>query len=137
MIEKDVLLRCTPDRAFALFTAEASRWWPPTRRHTGDPESRITMAATGRFCEESAERQVELGRVVDWCPPERLVLEWFPGTGPEQPTRVEVTFEPEGPCTRVRVRHGPTPASEAIFPTRAPRYAESWELVLAALASAS
>src|SRR6476646_1535761 len=52
------------DTALARFTGEASRWWPPQRRHTGDPSSEITLAATGAFFERAADgTTVDLGRV--------------------------------------------------------------------------
>jgi Activator of Hsp90 ATPase homolog 1-like protein len=134
VIEKSVLLPCAPERAFALFTGEASRWWPPQRRHTGDPSSQITLAASGAFFERAADgTTVDLGRVRVWEPPARLVLDFYPGTDPDHPTEVEVAFTPEGDGTRVRVLHGPTAASAAIFGDRAPTFSRSWEQVLAAL----
>ncbi len=134
MIERSVLLPCAPERAFQLFTGEASRWWPPQRRHTGDPASEITLAAGGAFFERAADgTTVDLGRVRVWEPPVRLVLDFYPGTDPDHPTEVEIAFTPEGDGTRVRVLHGPTAASAALFEGRAPTFAVSWEQVLAAL----
>lgn len=137
MIEKSVVLACDQARAFTLFTEQISSWWPPERRHTGDAESTIVLDAAGPFFERSRDgKQVPLGAVRVWEPPRRLVLDWYPGTDAEHPTRVEVSFVPEGEVTRVNVWHGATAASEALFPMRAPRYEASWELVLAALARA-
>ena len=137
MITKSILLPCPPERAFALFTDRISDWWPPERRHTGDPGSVITLANGQRFFErDGAGREVDLGAVRAWDPPARLELDWFPGTDPAHPTRVEVRFVPEGEGTRVLVHHGPAPGSEALFRQRAARYEASWTLVLSALASA-
>lgn len=134
MITKTLVLPCPPARAFALFTEHASEWWPPERRHTGDPASTITMLESGRFFERGGDgREVELGRVLAWKPGEQLVLDWFPGTDAEHPTRVLVSFAPEGEHTRITIEHGPTPESDELYPARAPRYAASWDLVLAAL----
>ncbi len=134
MIDKSVVLPCGPDRAFALFTGEISRWWPASRRHTGDPSSRITLSAGGAFFERAADgTTVDLGRVRVWEPPARLVLDFYPGTDPEHPTAVEIAFSPEGDGTRVRVLHGPTEASATLFEQRAPSFAKSWDVVLAAL----
>jgi len=55
----------------------------------------------------------------------------------DEPTRVEIKFEPEGDSTRVVVLHQATPSSEALFPLRAPKYEASWTLVLGALARAA
>ncbi len=137
MIVKSIVLTCSPERAFHLFTSRISDWWPPERRHTNDPNSVLVLSEAGRFFErDRSGNEVELGSVLAWEPPKRLLLDWFPGTDPEHPTRVEVLFDPDGDATRVIVNHGATPASESLFPTRAPRYEASWTLVLAALANA-
>lgn len=136
MITRSVLLPKAPPAAFALFTERASEWWPPDRRHTKDPKSVITLAASGRFSERSGDHEVQLGKVRVWDPPRRLVLDWFPGTDADHPTEVEITFAPEGAGTRVTVQHRPLPVSAPLFDDRAPRYDKSWELVLAALVAA-
>jgi hypothetical protein len=138
VIRRRVLLRCAPERAFTLFTQEASAWWPPSRRHTGDPESAIRLVPDGRFWEEARDgRAVELGRVVAWEPPARLVLDFYPGTDAEHPTAVEVRFEPVDGGTQVVVEHRPTAASDALWDGRAPAFERSWEAVLEALAGAA
>lgn len=136
MITRSVLLPKNPQASFALFTEKASEWWPADRRHTKDPNSTITLAATGRFSERSGEKEVQLGKVRVWEPPHRLVLDWYPGTDAEHPTEVEITFIAEGEGTRVTVEHRPLPVSADLFKDRAPRYDKSWELVFAALVEA-
>lgn len=138
MIVKTVWLPCPPARAFALFTEEASAWWPPERRHTADPESAIVMLASGPFFERARDgAEVQLGRVRAWEPPARLLLDFYPGTDSAHPTEVEVTFVAEGDGTRVTVAHRATPASAELFGSRAPRYAASWDLLLASLGRAA
>lgn len=135
MIVKTVTLRCPPERAFSVFTEQAGVWWPPDRRHTRDASSAILMEATGRFFERARDgSEVELGVVREFEPPHRLVLDWYPGTGASSPTRVEVAFDADGNDTRVTVTHSAGPAGDALFERNAPRYAPSWDLVLAALA---
>jgi uncharacterized protein YndB with AHSA1/START domain len=136
MIVKSTLLPCGQAAAFALFTEEIAVWWPPERRHTSDPRSTIVLDPHRFFERASDGREVELGRVLEWAVPERLVLDWYPGTGPDHPTRVTIRFVPEGEATRVLVEHGPTPASDPLFESRAPRYDASWDLVLGALRAA-
>lgn len=135
MIVKSKVLACDVARAFQLFTSRAGEWWPPRLRHTGDVASTIGMLETGRFFERAGNgHEVELGVVRVWEPPHRLVFDWYPGTDAEHPTRVEIHFLPESAsATRIEVRHDATPASEALFPTRAPRYDAAWSLVLEAL----
>jgi len=134
MIVKSVVLRCGPERAFALFTEQAGQWWPADRRHTGDAASAIRIEASGRFFERASDgTEVELGVVHSFEPASRLMLDWYPGTGRENPTRVEVSFDAVEAGTRVTVTHGPGSATSDLFARNAPGYGRSWDLVLAAL----
>lgn len=134
MIRKSILLRCPPDEAFHLFTAQISEWWPKTHRLTKDPESELFLERTGRFRERARDgREMELGRVLAWEPPYRLALDFYMGTGPDQPTAVEVTFTAESEGTRVTVHHRPKPESEELWQQRAPVFQRSWEAVFEAL----
>jgi uncharacterized protein YndB with AHSA1/START domain len=138
VIVKSVVLRCEPQRAFALFTERAGEWWPSERRHTDDDASTIRIEAGGLFFERAADgTEVQLGRVRTFAPPHHLALDWFPGTGPEQPTYVEVEFEPVEGGTRVTVSHGAGAAPPAIYDENAGGYERSWDLVLTAFAGAT
>ena len=135
MIRKSVVLRCPPERAFVLFTEQASLWWPAERRHTNDAASEIRMEATGRFFERSSDgTEVELGVVQSFEPASRLLIDWFPGTGAANPTQVEVTFENVDGGTRVTIHHGPGRAGMDLYNRNAPRYDQSWGIVLDAFA---
>ena len=134
MIHKSVYLYCSPVRAFQLFTEEIALWWPQSRRHTNDPNSDIQMLADGRFYERAHDGQeVEVGFVHEWDPPSCLVLDFYPGTDPDHPTRVIVGFTAEGDGTRLTIDHGPTLTSADLFDLRAPRYEASWDATLSAL----
>jgi uncharacterized protein YndB with AHSA1/START domain len=138
VIEKSVLLACEPERAFTLFTERASDWWPAPLRHTDDARSEIRMLAGGRFWERASDgREVELGRVTAWEPPQRLILDFYPGTDPEHPTEVIVRFADEAGGTRIIVVHGPKSESADRWQDGAPHFAQAWDLVLAALANQS
>jgi len=133
VIEKSAFLRCSPARAFVLFKQHASAWWPPALRHTADPRSEITMRRSGRFWEQGADGEVvELGRVTVWEPPQRLVLDFYPGTDPQHPTEVVVTFAAEADGTLVVVEHHPTSASAGLWAAGAPGFDRAWDIVLAA-----
>jgi uncharacterized protein YndB with AHSA1/START domain len=135
MINKSVVLQCSPERAFSLFTEHAGQWWPAERRHTQDAASAIRIEASGRFFERAGDgTEVELGVVRLFEPGDRLVLDWYPGTGHASPTQVEVHFEAVDSGTRVTVTHGPGVAGADVFGRNAPAYLRSWDLVLAALA---
>jgi hypothetical protein len=138
MMTKSVVLPIGPDAAFALFTEHAGEWWPPERRHTDDPQSQILILPSGRFFERARDgREVDLGQVRTWNPPRLILLDFFIATGPERPTEVEIAFEPAGQGVEVTVTHRPKPSSQDLWDARAPRYAESWDRVLAALARAA
>ncbi len=138
MITKVAFLRCGLDKAFRLLTEQAGEWWPADRRHTKDAASQIRIESGGRFFERASDgREIELGVVRVFEPPSRLVLDWYPGTGPTQPTHVEIALTPEGEGTRVTVVHLPGPAGEELYKQRAPAYEKSWDLVLDALTAAA
>jgi uncharacterized protein YndB with AHSA1/START domain len=136
-VVKSVDLRCDPARAFDLFTERAGEWWPAGRRHLEDAAPTvIRIEASGRFFERSSDGiEVELGVARAFEPARRLVLDWYPGTGPANPTQVEVRFEAIATGTRVTVTHGPGKAGVEMFGRNAPGYDRSWDLVLASLAA--
>ena len=136
MITKTVRLPLPVDAAFALFTDRADRWWPRERRHTDDPASVIVLDRGG-LRETAAGGVAILGTTVTWEPPALLVLDFYPGTDAEHPTRVTVTFVGDGAETVVTVHHAPTEASAALWDARAPRYGASWDLLLPALHAAA
>jgi len=134
MIRKSVVLPCSPERAFALFTEEAGQWWPADKRHTEDSASVIRIEASGRFFERASDgTEVTLGVVRHFEPAQRLVLDWYPGTGEADATQVEVRFEPVEGGTRVTVMHDLGAASVETFARNAPTYDRNWGPVLAAL----
>jgi hypothetical protein len=136
MIAKTVVLRCDPARAFALFTENAGNWWPADRRHTDDASSTIRMEASGRFFERASDgTEVELGTVRIFEPASRLLIDWYPGTGPENATLVDVRFEAVENGTRVTINHDAGAAGADVFSRNAPKYESSWDLVLAAAAA--
>jgi uncharacterized protein YndB with AHSA1/START domain len=138
MIEKTLLLPCEPAHAFSLLTEQAGNWWPSDRRHTKDPSSAILIEHGGRFFERAADgTEVELGVVRIFEPPSRLVLDWYPGTGPKEPTQVEILLTAEGDGTRVRLVHRAGPSSAESYVKKAAAYEQSWTLVFAAWLAAA
>lgn len=134
MIQKSVYLRCAPVQAFELFTQRTSEWWPVSHRPAQDPHSEVVLEHAGRFFERARDgREIELGRVVAWNPPHRLALDFFMGTGPRQPTSVEVTFTPENQGTRVTVSHQARPESQDLWDQRVAVFEKSWDAVLGPL----
>lgn len=140
-------VRATPERAFAVFTQEIGAWWRPSGLFQTTPRApgRLSFEgeADGRLIETLANGKVfEIGRVLAWEPPGRLVFAWrqasFP---PDLSTEVEVRFEAVGDETRVSIEHRGfhnVPADSVArhgFPDHAllARLAEWWQAHLAAI----
>jgi uncharacterized protein YndB with AHSA1/START domain len=141
-------VKAAPDRAFAVFTGEIGAWWRPNGLFQTTPRDPGRLAFEpgegGRLVETLANGKVfEIGRVLVWDPPERLVFSWrqanFP---PDLLTEVEVRFEAVGEETRVSVEHrgfDRVPADSAArhgFPDAAllARLGDWWRVLLASLA---
>jgi uncharacterized protein YndB with AHSA1/START domain len=111
-IEVDV----PPERAFELFTAEMSAWWPLETHHIGDKEAEAAVVeprAGGRWFERAADgTECDWGRVLEYEPPQRVVFAWQLNADwqfdpdPAKASEVEVTFTPTGEgSTRVELEH--------------------------------
>jgi hypothetical protein len=111
-IVKTVDLKCAPARAFALFTGRMAAWWPASHHIGGAPFEEIVIepAAGGRWFERSEDgAETPWGKVLAWAPPGRVLLAWQLRADwtydPDFETEVEITFEPQGQGTRVRLEH--------------------------------
>lgn len=108
-----VAVAVAPDLAFEIFTTEIDLWWRrgPAWRGAAGEQALIAIEPRegGRVFEQQGEQLVhEIGRVLAWQPPRRLVFEWRAvNFAPAERTEVEVLFEPEpaGGGTRVTVTH--------------------------------
>ena len=100
-----------PATAFKVFTEEIAAWWKPgpQSRFGGDITGalRFEPGPSGRLLEVSdAAEPFEIGRVLVWEPPDRLVFEWRAHSfEPGERTEVEVRFEEVSNGTRVTVEH--------------------------------
>ena len=71
----------------------------------------------------TADGEQDWGKVLAWEPPARLLLDWQ--IGEASGTEVEVTFEPEGPGSRVVLEHRGFSAADP-----RERYSGGWDVVL-------
>lgn len=103
-----------PARAFSVFTEEIDSWWRhgPKFRLGGRSPGALAFEprAGGRLFETydagDGPRVHEIGKILVWEPPARLVFEWRNAVFvPGEVTEVEVTFEPTRSGTRVTVEH--------------------------------
>jgi len=140
LVHKQVTVRCSREHAFRTWIEQINLWWPTGhRKHPGS-----TMVLEGQPGGRLVERgpggaEFDFGLIRDWEPPARMVLAWFPGTGPSRPTEVEITFVSlsDGAWTRIDVVHRQgAPLEEGEWPIKAALYARSWTHVLEALREA-
>ena len=99
-----VLLTVDRGRAFEAFTRDIDRWWRRGPRFRNAPGDRgficIEPGVGGRVFEsfdvdqERGGKVVEIGRVMVWEPPSRLLFQWRNANfAPFEQTEVEVRFE--------------------------------------------
>lgn len=104
-------VKATPERAFQVFTADIGAWWRPNALFQTTPRAPGVLAFEpgegGRLTETLANGKVfEIGQILAWEPPARLVFSWRQATfPPDLLTEVEVRFEAVGEETRVSVEH--------------------------------
>lgn len=111
-VRKSLELSASPARAFEVFTAGMSRWWPPTHTILKSPfkESVIEPRTGGRWYHVGQDgSECETGIVRVWDPPARLVLVWRLNAkweyDPGLDTEVEVRFTADGAGTKIEFEH--------------------------------
>jgi uncharacterized protein YndB with AHSA1/START domain len=112
-VRRSIEVAAPPDRAFAVFTRDIGLWWPHT--HKLGPAALETIIveprAGGRWFERDVDgSECDIGHVLVWEPPSRLVLAWQLTPewkfDPDLVTEVEVRFTPIGErATRVELEH--------------------------------
>ena len=112
-VRRQVIVPATPERAFEVFTADMTRWWP-AHHHIGEApidEIIIEPREGGRWWTRHVDgSETSTGHVVAWEPPHRLVVTWQIGADwrydPSLVTTVEVRFTEEAVGrTRVELEH--------------------------------
>jgi uncharacterized protein YndB with AHSA1/START domain len=112
-VRRSVRVSAPRERAFEVFTAGIGRWWPKSH-HIGKADLDtlvIEPRAGGRWYERGVDgTECEVGKVLVWEPPSRLVLAWQLTPDwtfdPDLITEVEVQFIADGAnATRVELEH--------------------------------
>jgi uncharacterized protein YndB with AHSA1/START domain len=112
-VRKTVRVAAPPDRAFEVFAAGIGRWWP--RSHSlckaGLETIIIEPRVGGRWFERGVDgSECEIGKVLVWAPPARLVLawqltgEWIYDANASSEVEVKFVADGEG-ATRVDLEH--------------------------------
>jgi uncharacterized protein YndB with AHSA1/START domain len=112
-VRRAVTVKVSQARAFEVFTSRAGTWWPKSH-HIGkvEPETVVIEPRVGgRWFERAPDgTECDLGRVLAWEPPSRLLLGWQLNLKfqyqPDLITEVELRFIAEGAgTTRVELEH--------------------------------
>ena len=112
-VRREVTVKASQARAFEVFTANIGRWWPRSH-HIGAVDFETVIIEPregGRWFERGVDGvECDVGKVLVWDPPGRLVLGWQLTPewrfDPDLITEVEVRFIAEGPAaTRVELEH--------------------------------
>ena len=134
-VRKSISVACSPERAFEVFTGEVATWWP-TAQYSIHEDKIVDVVmeprAGGEMYEvtESGER-AHWARVLEWEPPNRLVLAWKVNPETDGPTEIEVTFTPEGAGTRVDLEHRNWEEAGVAGARMRDGYESGWDEVLA------
>ena len=124
---------CPPERAFALWASDTTRWWPHGHSVSGEPGLTVTFEprAGGRIFERTPGGfEHDWGEVLVWEPPRRLVYLWHLRFDRADATEVEVTFDALDDGTAVSIEHRGWERLGAIGPERRERNARGWAGVL-------
>jgi uncharacterized protein YndB with AHSA1/START domain len=112
-IRRDIVVEIGQARAFELFTADMTSWWPSAHHIGSAPIQQVIVEpfAGGRWYTRHQDgTETSTGRVTAWEPPGRLVITWQIGADwkfhTDLVTTVEVRFVAEGDDrTRVLLEH--------------------------------
>lgn len=106
---KRVTVPTSPERAFRLFTAEMSAWWPLVTHSIAEAAARRVAfpdSVGGEIVEHDDNGPVgPWGTVTDWNPPSHVAFSWHPGTDPAEATQVSVRFSTVAGGTEVEIIH--------------------------------
>src|SRR5260221_9873490 len=78
-VRKSIVVRASQARAFEVFTARFSAWWPASHHIGAAPykTSVLEPQVGGRWYEIGEDgAECEWGEVLAWEPPARLILAW-------------------------------------------------------------
>lgn len=108
-VVKQIEVRCTPERAFEIFTASIGAWWP-LRTHSVFHADAASLSMEpwlgGEILETSTSGETsQWGTITRWEPGEHVAFTWYPGLPLDESTDVEVRFTPSAQGTLVELEH--------------------------------
>jgi len=110
-VVKTITVKCSPERAFRAFTAEAARWWPLATHSMRGSGKKVEICCFeervgGRVYQRAEDgSEADWGRILAWDPPRHFAFSWLVNLAPEQAQKVAVEFTPVPAGTEVRLTH--------------------------------
>ena len=133
-VRKTLVVNCSPERAFEVFTREVGTWWPTSTYSIGGDKIKEVVfeeRVGGRVFERHHDgTEGEWGQMVAWDPPHRFVMSWFPGYDTSEATELEIRFTAEGDGTRLELEHRGWDARGAEATEARNNYDGGWPTVL-------
>ena len=147
-IRRSVVVTCTVDQAFTVFTEGMGSWWPTQEfsraadREDGDVKTERVVVEPwegGRILEAMSDgSEGNWGTILVWDPPHRLVMAWKPNSTELPPTEVELQFiEQDDGSTRVDLEHRGWERLADLARQARSEYSNGWPLVFDQLFAAA
>jgi uncharacterized protein YndB with AHSA1/START domain len=134
VIRKTVTVDCSVEEAFRVFTADALSWWPVETHSIHESVDEIVFEPEVGGAVYEIGTNGERGHwatVLEWEPPNKLVLAWNILEREGDVTEVEVRFIPENGSTRVELEHRGWENVAVEGPRKRANYETGWDTVLA------
>jgi uncharacterized protein YndB with AHSA1/START domain len=145
-VRRETVVPVSAERAFEVFTAGMTSWWPPEHHIGSAPIEEIVIEPYegGRWYTRHTDgSETSTGHVVAWEPGERLVITWQIGADwkyhVDLVTTIELRFVAEAPDrTRVLLEHRDLEAYGAEAEKMRDTFEQpaAWEATMAAFAGA-
>jgi Activator of Hsp90 ATPase homolog 1-like protein len=106
-VVKTVIVECSVQEAFDVFTSQIGRWYPLERFSIAPSvDCRIEARLGGRIYEIGADGQERLwGYVREWNPPHELSISWQARVSADEAQRVDISFRSVATGTEVKLVH--------------------------------
>jgi uncharacterized protein YndB with AHSA1/START domain len=135
-VHKTLVLSCSPEHAFAVFTDGIDDWWPIETHsvHGAGGTAHLDEHTIYEIAKDGTRN--EWGTVLAWEPPSRIVMTWAPGEDKSVLTELEVRFVADGSGTRFELIHRGWERYGEQGDDLSTRYDTGWDGVLAAFVGA-
>jgi uncharacterized protein YndB with AHSA1/START domain len=138
-VQARIVVPGSEDRAFEIFTARFTEWWPLATHsvYGKDAQSCVFEARPGgRIYERTADgREATWGEVLEVSEPGSVRFSWHPGRDAETAQEVTVQFQAMMFGTTVSLQHGNWEKAGENHKDLRSRYERDWPGVLGAFAA--